>query len=101
MAGIGINGDCLPHPDNRLTLSDETDAFGQRKARIDFSYQANERAIDAHSRRTMTAIWDAAGLATSSRSTVRPTPSAPAAWATMATRLWSMPMAAASTFPTC
>lgn len=61
MAGIGINGDCLPHPDNRLTLSDETDTFGQRKARIDFSYQANERAIDAHSRRTMTAIWDAAG----------------------------------------
>lgn len=61
MAGIGINGDCLPHPDNCLTLSDETDAFGQRKARIDFSYQANERAIDRHARRTMTAVWEAAG----------------------------------------
>ncbi len=61
MGGIGINGDCLPHPDNRLTLSDETDAFGQRKARIDFSYQPNERAIDRHARRTMTAIWAAAG----------------------------------------
>ncbi|GAA3268584.1 hypothetical protein GCM10020258_40170 [Sphingomonas yabuuchiae] len=61
MAGIGINGDCLPHPDNRLTLSDETDAFGHRKARIDFSYHANERAIDQHSRRVMTAIWEAAG----------------------------------------
>ncbi|WP_242417718.1 GMC oxidoreductase [Sphingomonas panni] len=61
MAGIGINGDCLPHPDNRLTLSDETDTFGQRKARIDFSYQANERAIDRHARRTMTAVWEAAG----------------------------------------
>ncbi|WP_294322209.1 GMC family oxidoreductase [uncultured Sphingomonas sp.] len=61
MAGIGINGDCLPHPDNRLTLSDETDAFGQRKARIDFSYHHNEHAIDRHARRTMTAIWEAAG----------------------------------------
>ncbi|MDR6787131.1 choline dehydrogenase-like flavoprotein [Sphingomonas sp. BE138] len=61
MAGIGINGDCLPHPDNRLSLSDETDAFGQRKARIDFGYHANERAIDRHARRTMTAIWEAAG----------------------------------------
>ncbi|WP_322965430.1 GMC family oxidoreductase [Sphingomonas fuzhouensis] len=61
MAGIGINGECLPHPDNRLTLSDEVDAFGQRKARIDFSYQANERAIDRHARRVMTDIWKAAG----------------------------------------
>lgn len=61
MGGIGINGDCLPHPDNRLTLSDENDAFGHRKARIDFSYQPNERAIDRHARRTMTAIWEAAG----------------------------------------
>lgn len=61
MAGIGINGDCLPHPDNRLTLSDEVDSFGHRKARIDFSYHANERAIDRHARRTMTAIWEAAG----------------------------------------
>jgi choline dehydrogenase-like flavoprotein len=61
LAGIGINGECLPHDDNRLTLADETDAFGQRKARIDFSYQANERAIDRHSRRVMTDIWAAAG----------------------------------------
>ncbi|MCT8003632.1 GMC family oxidoreductase [Sphingomonas sanguinis] len=61
MAGIGINGECLPHDDNRLTLSDERDGFGHRKARIDFSYHDNERAIDAHSRRTMTAIWAAAG----------------------------------------
>jgi choline dehydrogenase-like flavoprotein len=61
MAGIGINGECLPHPDNRLTLADEVDAFGHRKARIDFSYRANERAIDRHARRTLTEIWAAAG----------------------------------------
>jgi choline dehydrogenase-like flavoprotein len=61
MAGIGINGECLPHDDNRLVLAEETDAFGHRKARIDFSYHANEQAIDRHARRTMTAIWEAAG----------------------------------------
>ncbi|WP_294270447.1 GMC family oxidoreductase [uncultured Sphingomonas sp.] len=61
MAGIGINGECLPHPDNRLTLSDETDAFGHRKALVEFSYHANEHTIDQHSRRIMTAIWEAAG----------------------------------------
>ncbi len=52
MAGIGINGECLPHPDNRLTLSDETDAFGHRKALVEFSYHANEHTIDQHSRRS-------------------------------------------------
>ena len=61
LAGIGINGDCLPAQGNRLTLSDEVDAFGLRKARIDFSYGPNERALDAHARRTLTAIWEAAG----------------------------------------
>ncbi|MBW6530440.1 GMC family oxidoreductase [Sphingomonas sp. RRHST34] len=61
LGGIGINGDCLPSDDNRLTLADETDAYGLRKARIDFSYGPNERAIDAHARKTMTAIWEAAG----------------------------------------
>ena len=61
MAGIGINGECLPHADNRLTLADEVDGFGHRKARIDFSYHANERAIDHHARRTLSEIWTAAG----------------------------------------
>jgi choline dehydrogenase-like flavoprotein len=61
MAGIGINGECLPHDDNRLTLSDEVDAFGQRKARIDFSYHANEQALDRHARGMLTDIWQAAG----------------------------------------
>ncbi|MEI5688347.1 GMC family oxidoreductase [Sphingomonas kyungheensis] len=61
MAGIGINGECLPHADNRLDLADETDAFGHRKARVRFSYHANEQAIDRHARRVMTDIWQAAG----------------------------------------
>ncbi|MCC4621878.1 GMC family oxidoreductase [Xanthomonas cassavae CFBP 4642] len=61
LAGIGINGECLPQDGNRLTLSDEQDAFGQRKARIDFSYGPNEQAIDAHARAVLQEIWRAAG----------------------------------------
>ncbi len=61
LAGIGINGECLPGDDNRLTLSDERDAFGIRKARVTFGYGANEQAIDDHARGVMTGIWQAAG----------------------------------------
>lgn len=61
LAGIGMNGDCLPHPDNRLTLAGETDAFGIPRARIDFSLHDTDRAMVAHADRTMRAIWTAAG----------------------------------------
>ncbi|MGI4793273.1 MAG: GMC family oxidoreductase [Janthinobacterium lividum] len=61
VAGIGINGDCLPSDDNLLTLSDEVDATGVPKPRIDFSYGANEKAMHAHSVRMMSAVWEAAG----------------------------------------
>jgi choline dehydrogenase-like flavoprotein len=61
LAGIGINGECLPSDDNRLVLADETDAFGIPKARVTFGYGANEQAIDKHAIATMSAIWQAAG----------------------------------------
>jgi len=61
LAGIGINGECLPADNNRLLLSDERDAFGIRKAMVNFTYNANERALDAHAQRTLTRIWEAAG----------------------------------------
>lgn len=61
LAGIGINGECLPQEGNCLRLSDETDALGMRKARIDFSYGPNERAIDEHAKKTLSRIWEAAG----------------------------------------
>lgn len=60
-AGIGVNGECLPAESNRLTLVDEVDAVGLRRARIDFSYSDNERALEAHSIATMRSIWEAAG----------------------------------------
>lgn len=62
LGGIGINGDCLPSDDNRLTLEPrERDALGVPRARIDFSYGENEARMDAHARKTMCGIWEAAG----------------------------------------
>ena len=61
VAGLGINGECLPQAQNYLSLADEVDELGIPKVRIQFSYGPNERAIDAHAIRFMTAIWEAAG----------------------------------------
>ena len=61
LGGIGINGECLPADGNKLTLSDEVDATGLRKARIDFSYGPNERALSDHAEAVMTDIWQHAG----------------------------------------
>ncbi|WP_279480639.1 GMC family oxidoreductase [Aureimonas sp. SK2] len=61
MAGVGINTECLPRDDNRLELSDETDAFGVPKARVSFGLGENEQAIDRHAVRVMRAIVEAAG----------------------------------------
>ena len=61
VAGLGINGECLPQATNYLSLADEVDGLGVPKARIHFDYGPNERAIDAHAIRFMTAIWEAVG----------------------------------------
>ncbi len=61
IAGINILGDCLPHPDNYLELSDELDNKQVRKPRIHFTAQENEVRMTAHAEKTMRDIWAAAG----------------------------------------
>jgi choline dehydrogenase-like flavoprotein len=61
LAGIGVNGDCLPYEHNYLELSDETDERGMKRPRIYFSYGENERRMSAHGEKIMTAAWEAAG----------------------------------------
>jgi choline dehydrogenase-like flavoprotein len=61
VAGIGINGDCLPAKGNFLELSDEVDETGLPKPRVHFSYGKNELAMSEHAAKTMTAAWKAAG----------------------------------------
>jgi choline dehydrogenase-like flavoprotein len=61
IAGINILGDCLPHADNYLELSDELDGKQVRKPRIHFTAQENEQRMTAHAEKTMRDIWAAAG----------------------------------------
>lgn len=61
VAGINMLGDCLPDPDNRITLSDEIDARGLPKPIVTFANGPNERAMTAHADRVMRGVWDAAG----------------------------------------
>ncbi len=61
VAGIGINGECLPAPGNFLELADEVDDIGMRKPLVHFSYGPNEQAMSRHAERFMTAAWQAAG----------------------------------------
>ncbi len=60
-AGINMLGDCLPHDENFLELSDEPDARGFPKPRIHFSLGENERRMRDHAERVMREIWLAAG----------------------------------------
>ena len=61
VAGIGINGECLPNPANYLELSDETDDTGLPKPRIHFSGGENERVLSRHAEAMMRGVWEAAG----------------------------------------
>jgi choline dehydrogenase-like flavoprotein len=56
VAGIGINGDCLPAAHNYLDLADEVDDIGMRKPRITFSYGPNEIKLEDHAKALMTRI---------------------------------------------
>ncbi len=60
-AGINILGDCLPHANNFMELSDEKDARGLPKPRVYFSHGENENRMTAHAERLMKEIWTEAG----------------------------------------
>ncbi len=61
VAGINICGETLPHPDNRLRLSNEKDARGLPKPLITFTRHENENRLYAHAENVMRNLWEAAG----------------------------------------
>ncbi len=63
VAGLGVNGDCLPSERNYLELSDEVDSRGLPKPLIHFSAEDNELKMAAHAEKTMRGIWSAVGAA--------------------------------------
>lgn len=60
-AGLGMHGDSLPRPENRVTLSSERDDMGLPKPLISYTYGPNEHAMAAHGERLMRKMWKEAG----------------------------------------
>ncbi|WP_299286764.1 GMC family oxidoreductase [uncultured Mucilaginibacter sp.] len=61
VAGINMQGDCLPYEHNYLELSDEPDDIGLPKPRIHFTNGENETRMMAHAKKVMEDIWKNAG----------------------------------------
>ena len=61
VAGINVLGDCLPHEENFMELSDEKDARGLPKPRVHFSEAENERRMTDHAGNLMGELWRSAG----------------------------------------
>ena len=60
-ATIGVLNELLPHADNRVTLADETDPYGQPVARMDYTLGDNDKANMAWSTTVITEILQAGG----------------------------------------
>jgi choline dehydrogenase-like flavoprotein len=61
VSGVGVNGETLPHRDNRVTLSDEKDSRGLPKPAVHFSLGLNEERLHWHAESTLRSILEAAG----------------------------------------
>jgi choline dehydrogenase-like flavoprotein len=59
-ATIGVLNELLPQPDNRVTLAEETDAYGLPVARFDYTHCDNDKANMAYSTQVITDILHAA-----------------------------------------
>lgn len=58
---VTLVGEVLPAPHNRVTLSDEKDEYGLKKAHFQFSYGENDNKMIAHAVDTANSILEAAG----------------------------------------
>ncbi|OXM85059.1 GMC family oxidoreductase [Paenibacillus rigui] len=58
---ITMVGEVLPDPNNRISLTDEMDEYGVPRAKVTFSYGANDQKVISHAVEQMKAILTAAG----------------------------------------
>ena len=61
MAGMWIVGEDMPREENRVTLSEEVDAYGMPVAHVSFSDHENDAAMREHAYRQGTKVYEAAG----------------------------------------
>jgi choline dehydrogenase-like flavoprotein len=74
LAGMFINGEDLPRPENRVTLnSNVKDAYGMPVANIHVDEHANDQAMRKHAQQQMSRIYEAIGA---KRVVLGPTPPA-------------------------
>ncbi|MDQ2707665.1 MAG: GMC family oxidoreductase [Actinomycetota bacterium] len=59
-ACVGVLNELLAHPDNRITLADDVDPYGQPIARMDYTLSDNDHANVAFSTKKITDILHAA-----------------------------------------
>jgi GMC oxidoreductase len=59
-ATIDVLNELLSHPDNRITLAEDTDPYGQPVARMDYTLSDNDKANMAYSTKVITDILHAA-----------------------------------------
>jgi choline dehydrogenase-like flavoprotein len=57
---LGVIAELLPQPENRVTLSDETDANGVPVAHFNYNLCENDDANIAYAKRIVAEIWDGA-----------------------------------------
>jgi len=60
-SGLGLLGEILPWPDNRVTLAEEKDRFGIPVARVDFSLHENDKKLIKYGREVVMNVMRAAG----------------------------------------
>jgi choline dehydrogenase-like flavoprotein len=74
LAGLFINGEDMPRPDNRITLNPKVkDAFGLPVANIHVDEHANDQAMRKHAQAQMSKMYEAIGA---KRVVLGPTPPA-------------------------
>ncbi|HEV2593314.1 MAG TPA: GMC family oxidoreductase [Gaiellaceae bacterium] len=58
---LGLLGELLPQPENRVTLADEKDSNGMPVAHFNYSLCENDKALMKHGKQILAEIWDGAG----------------------------------------
>ncbi|MGI8624224.1 MAG: GMC family oxidoreductase [Solirubrobacteraceae bacterium] len=58
---LGLLSELLPHPENRVTLAQETDEHGMPVAHFAYAQSDNDRSNVTYGKRVLERIWEAAG----------------------------------------
>jgi choline dehydrogenase-like flavoprotein len=57
---LGLLGELLPQPENRVTLADQVDANGVPVAQFNYNLCENDKALMSYGKRVLDEIWDGA-----------------------------------------